>query len=130
MGTFQIDAVGISETGCDDVVQPPDGEISLEGSGAEGARGNPRRSGSPGTKAVVLRVTVELGSGGLVVRLDPAEVQFACAAAGWSLETLRRRAGLSRPTLSKAARGAAVRPRTAWLVRRALGLDVDRSVEV
>lgn len=91
--------------------------------GAEGARGNPRRSGSPGSQALALCRSIELSAGGLVVRLDPDEVQQACVNAGWSLAKLGKTAGISRPTLSKAVSGAPIRPRTAWLIRRVLGVS-------
>lgn len=64
--------------------------------------------------------SIFIGPGGLDVTLEPPLVIAACAARGWSLAELGRRAGLSRPTLTQALRGHAVRPRTAWKIRRAL----------
>ena len=64
--------------------------------------------------------SIVIGPGGIVVTLEPPFVIAACVARGWSLAELGRRAGLSRPTLTQALRGHAVRPRTAWKIRRAL----------
>ena len=64
--------------------------------------------------------SIVIGPGGMVVTLEPPLVIAACVARGWSLAELGRRAGLSRPTLTQALRGHAVRPGTAWKIRRAL----------
>jgi len=57
---------------------------------------------------------------GLVVVLSPDAVRIACAARGWSLSELARRARISRPTLAAALRGQPVRARTAWKLAHAL----------
>jgi hypothetical protein len=64
--------------------------------------------------------SIVIGPGGMVVTLEAPILISACAARGWSLAELGRRAGLSRPTLIQALRGEAVRPKTAWKIRRAL----------
>ena len=64
--------------------------------------------------------SIVIGPGGMVVTLEAPLLISACAARGWSLAELGRRAGLSRPTLIQALRGEAVRPKTAWKIRRAL----------
>jgi Helix-turn-helix len=64
--------------------------------------------------------SIVIGPGGMVVTLEAPLVIAACAARGWSLAELGRRAGLSRPTLIQALRGEAVRPKTAWKIKRAL----------
>jgi lambda repressor-like predicted transcriptional regulator len=64
--------------------------------------------------------SIFVGAGGMVVTVEPPLVIAACAARGWSLAELGRRAGLSRPTLAQALRGQAVRPKTSWKIRRAL----------
>lgn len=66
-----------------------------------------------------------VGPAGLVVRLNPESIKAECVARGWSLAVLGRRAGLSRPTLTKAIRGQAVRPLTVWRIQRALGAGSD-----
>ena len=70
---------------------------------------------SPGSNESIV-----IGPGGMVVTLEAPLLISACAARGWSLAELGRRAGLSRPTLIQALRGEAVRPKTAWKIRRAL----------
>ena len=55
--------------------------------------------------------------------LSPAlreAAQLRLSHADETLAELGRRAGLSRPTLIQALRGEAVRPKTAWKIRRAL----------
>jgi lambda repressor-like predicted transcriptional regulator len=64
--------------------------------------------------------SIFVGAGGMVVTVEPPLVIAACAARGWSLAELGRRAGLSRPTIAQALRGQAVRPKTSWKIRRAL----------
>ncbi len=76
---------------------------------------SPIQEGSAGSNESVV-----IGPGGMVVTLEAPLLISACAARGWSLAELGRRAGLSRPTLSQALRGGAVRPKTAWKIRRAL----------
>jgi transcriptional regulator with XRE-family HTH domain len=56
----------------------------------------------------------------LVVSLHPGRLAAACAARGWSYKELARRSRLSRPTVTAARRGLAVRPRTAYKILRAL----------
>jgi transcriptional regulator with XRE-family HTH domain len=56
----------------------------------------------------------------LVVALQPHRLAAACALRGWSYKELSRRARLSRPTISAARRGAAIRPLTAYKILRAL----------
>ncbi len=73
-----------------------------------------------GEKSMSSNESIFIGPGGMVVTLEPPLVIAACAARGWSLAELGRRAGLSRPTLTQALRGHAVRPRTAWKIKRAL----------
>jgi len=73
-----------------------------------------------GEKSMSSNESIVIGPGGMVVTLEPHLVIAACAARGWSLAELGRRAGLSRPTLTQALRGHAVRPRTAWKIKRAL----------
>ena len=73
-----------------------------------------------GEKSMSSNESIVIGPGGMVVTLEPPLVIAACAARGWSLAELGRRAGLSRPTLTQAIRGHAVRPRTAWKIKRAL----------
>ena len=76
--------------------------------------------------------SIVIGPGGMVVTLEAPLLISACAARGWSLAELGRRAGLSRPTLIQALRGEAVRPKTAWKIRRALAqveAPADLSVE-
>ena len=43
--------------------------------------------------------SIVIGPGGMVVTLEAPLLISACAARGWSLAELGRRAGLSRPTL-------------------------------
>jgi transcriptional regulator with XRE-family HTH domain len=56
---------------------------------------------------------VHVGQGGMTVQLDGPGLLAACAARGWSLTELARRAGISRPTLHKAFSGGTIRPSTA-----------------
>jgi hypothetical protein len=76
---------------------------------------SPIKEGSTGSNESIV-----IGPGGMVVTLEAPLLISACAARGWSLAELGRRAGLSRPTLIQALRGEAVRPKTAWKIRRAL----------
>lgn len=66
-------------------------------------------------------------SGGLRVRLNPDSLAGACAEQGLSFTKLASAAGLSRPTLSVAARGGPITPRSAFLIADALsrGLRED-----
>lgn len=63
---------------------------------------------------------IAVGAGGMTVHLDPAKLLAACAARGWSLTELARRARVSRPTLHQALAGRAVRPRTAYRLAQVL----------
>lgn len=65
-------------------------------------------------------IDVLVTPGGLVVRIQPDALHRACAVRGMSLLELRKRAGISRPTMSQVLRGRPVRPRTAWKLARAL----------
>jgi transcriptional regulator with XRE-family HTH domain len=56
----------------------------------------------------------------LVVTLQSRRLAAACAARGWSYKELARRSRLSRPTITAARRGLAVRPLTAYKILRAL----------
>jgi lambda repressor-like predicted transcriptional regulator len=65
-------------------------------------------------------VPFTVGRTGLLVILSGQKVKDACIMRGWSLAELARRARVSRPTLRSALRGRPLRPRTAWLIARAL----------
>jgi len=81
----------------------------------------------PYSSFTIRTLGLRVGPAGLVVRLNPESVRTECVARGWSLAMLRRRAGLSRPTVAKAVRGLPVRPQTAWRIQSALGAEVVAS---
>jgi predicted transcriptional regulator len=66
-------------------------------------------------------------AGGLRVRLNPDSLAGACAEQGLSFTKLASAAGLSRPTISLAARGGLITPRSAFRIADALsrGLHSD-----
>jgi predicted transcriptional regulator len=62
---------------------------------------------------------VMVTKGGMRIRFEPTALLHACASQGWSLAQLAREAHVSRPTVSGAARGLVVTPRTAFRIRQA-----------
>lgn len=62
---------------------------------------------------------VVITKGGLRIRFDQAALLRACAEQGWSLAQLGRVTGLSQPTVSAAAHGVPITPRTAFRIRQA-----------
>ena len=125
-----------------DILSPDMPDVSSPRRRGGGAGGTGGASGSPardaqthsGTSAprtnqashevlgsqIACHTPFQIGAGGLVVIVMPAQLKAACAKRGWSLTDLARRAGISYPTLKSTLRGRPVRPRTAWKVAKAL----------
>jgi len=70
----------------------------------------------------------EMTSGGLRVRLDPTALQRACAEQGFSFARLAMSARLSRPTVSLAAHGDSITPRSAFKIADALSRGMHKSI--
>jgi hypothetical protein len=66
--------------------------------------------------------------GGLRVRLDPKALEKACAVQGLSFASLGRIAHLSPPTITLAARGDPITPRSALKIADALSRRLQESV--
>jgi hypothetical protein len=66
--------------------------------------------------------------GCLRVRLDPKALEKACAVQGLSFASLGRIAHLSPPTITLAARGDPITPRSAFKIADALSRGLDESV--
>jgi hypothetical protein len=64
--------------------------------------------------------TTDRSPGGLRVRLDPKTLERACAVQGLSFARLARIAHLSPPTITLAARGDPISPRSAFKIADAL----------
>jgi predicted transcriptional regulator len=68
----------------------------------------------------------ERSPGGLRISLDPKALERACAEQGLSFVRLASAANLSRPTVSLAARGGFVTPRSAFKIADALSRGLRR----